>query len=382
MPSDRRPVAFVTTEEWNGSYPRVARWLIKGFEEIGHPYDAVFLEGRRGVNTVGNARVVHLGRRRARWSLPAIAAYLRHDHPKAAFIKPPSLAITCLAAGKLTGGNVIPWEPSFKRWETDTGPTHRTAYFRARTWAYASAPALAAVTTDVADALRDEFGPRLRTPVTVIPNPVDIDDVRARSEGGAPREHAFELCAVGRLAHEKGYDVLLRALALASPRLGEDWHLKVLGKGPRLEQLLELRAELGLQERVEFVGWVDNPYPTMAASDVFVHPARFEPFGIVYTEALALGIPIVATACPGGPIDVLDHGEFGRLVPTGEPAALADAIVEISEDGELRRTLAERGPGRAGAYAPAAIARQMVSLADKVASHAPDLDAPEGSVAR
>jgi glycosyltransferase involved in cell wall biosynthesis len=120
----------------------------------------------------------------------------------------------------------------------------------------------------------------------------------------------------------------------------------------------------------------------MAASDVFVHPARFEPFGIVYTEALALGLPIVATACPGGPVDVLDHGEFGRLVPTGEPAALADAIVEISEDRELRRTLAERGPGRAGAYAPAAIARQMVRLADKVASHAPDLDAPEGSVAR
>ena len=100
------------------------------------------------------------------------------------------------------------------------------------------------------------------------------------------------------------------------PRLGEDWHLKVLGKGPRLEQLLELRAELGLQERVEFVGWADNPYPTMAASDVFVHPARFEPFGIVYTEALALGIQFVATACPGGPVDVLDHGEFGRLVPT------------------------------------------------------------------
>ena len=98
MPSDRRPITFLTTETWGGSYPRVARWLIKGFEEVGHPYDAVFLEGRRGTEVVGTAHVVHLGKRRSLWSVPAIAAYLRRASPRVTFIKPPSLAISSLAA--------------------------------------------------------------------------------------------------------------------------------------------------------------------------------------------------------------------------------------------------------------------------------------------
>ena len=222
------------------------------------------------------------------------------------------------------------------------------------------------MTSDVADAMREEFGERVRQPIVVIPNPVDIDDVRARSAGGSPREHALELCAVGRLAAEKGYDILLRALAVAAPRLGTDWHLRIIGKGPRLAELLELRDALGLRERVTMLGWIDNPYPTMAAADVFVHPARFEPFGIVYIEALALGLPIVATACPGGPVEVLDHGKFGRLVPTDDPGALADAIVEVADDRELRRELAERGPDRAGSYSPASVARRMISFADGI----------------
>ena len=164
MPSDRRPVAFVTTEVWNGSYPRVARWLIKGFEEMGHPYDAVFLEGRRGVNTVGNARVVHLGRRRARWSLPAIAAYLRHDHPKSGVHQ---AAVVRDHLSRRRQADRRERDPVGAELQT-LGDRYRArpipdAYFRARTSAYASAPALAAVTTDVADALRDEFGPRLRT---------------------------------------------------------------------------------------------------------------------------------------------------------------------------------------------------------------------------
>ena len=138
----------------------------------------------------------------------------------------------------------------------------------------------------------------------------------------------------------------------------------LLGKGPRLAELLELRDALGLRERVTFLGWIDNPYPMMAAADVFVHPARFEPFGIVYIEALALGIPIVATACPGGPVDVLDNGRFGRLVPPDDPGALADAIVEVTDDRGLRRELAEGGPSRADAYSPASVARLMIRFTD------------------
>ena len=111
--------------------------------------------------------------------------------------------------------------------------------------------------------------------------------------------------------------------------------------------------------------------PFMAAADILVHAARFEPFGIVYTEALSLGLPVVATDCPGGPGPIFDGGQYGLLTPEGDQEALAAGILRLAEDPGLRRDLSAKGPERANDYAPEIIAAQMAAVADSMSGTSP-----------
>jgi glycosyltransferase involved in cell wall biosynthesis len=87
--------------------------------------------------------------------------------------------------------------------------------------------------------------------------------------------------------------------------------------------------ELGLEEEVAMPGFVDNPYCYMAKANVFVLSSRWEGFGNVVVEALAVGTPVVSTDCESGPAEILDQGKYGELVPIGDPSAMATAILNI-----------------------------------------------------
>ncbi len=114
----------------------------------------------------------------------------------------------------------------------------------------------------------------------------------------------------------------MRAVAL----LPADHRLVVLGEGELRDELLELAERLGIRERVDLPGYAANPYPSFASADVVVLSSRFEGLPTVLIEALPFTCGIVSTDCPSGPREILDQGRWGRLVPCGEPAALADAI--------------------------------------------------------
>jgi glycosyltransferase involved in cell wall biosynthesis len=143
--------------------------------------------------------------------------------------------------------------------------------------------------------------------------------------------------AVGRLSHEKGLDVLLRAMArLPGTRA------VVGGDGPERESLERLARELGITSLVTFAGWVETPWPDHLVPDVLVVPSRREGFGLVAAEALMTGIPVVASAVGGLP-EVLEDGTAGLLVPPEDPAALAQAIESVLSDGESTATRVARG---------------------------------------
>jgi glycosyltransferase involved in cell wall biosynthesis len=105
----------------------------------------------------------------------------------------------------------------------------------------------------------------------------------------------------------------------------------------------------------------------MHAMDVFVHTSRFEPFGMVVIEAMALGKPVVASA-EGGPTEVITPGVDGLLSPYGDPQALAASILRYLDDGELRRSIGRAAALRAGNFTVQQFARQFGSAVAEAAS--------------
>lgn len=133
------------------------------------------------------------------------------------------------------------------------------------------------------------------------------------------------LLAVGRLSSEKDYPTLIRAFHLV--RQQRPVRLLILGDGGERPMLEGLVKDLGLGEDVELPGFVRNPYAFMRKASCFVLSSTFEGFGNVLVEALAMGCPVVSTDCPTGPTEILNGGEWGRLVPVGDHKAMAAAIL-------------------------------------------------------
>lgn len=177
----------------------------------------------------------------------------------------------------------------------------------------------------------------------LVPNGVDPEALRAQSQ--PPRGAAPTLVAVGRVVHVKGFDVLLHAMTRLDPGL----RLVICGEGPQRGSLRRLAARLGIEGRVELPGWVEEPRKLglIAASTAFVHPSRFEAFGLAPLEALALGTPVIATRVGGLPELV---GDAGLLVPPEDPDALAEAIRRVIGDASLRASLQRRALERARGY--------------------------------
>lgn len=142
----------------------------------------------------------------------------------------------------------------------------------------------------------------------------------------------FLVCTVGRLVRRKGLDNLLAALA--RPECA-DVHLVVVGSGPERDDLEELTESLGMSARVTFTGWVDESrkWEILRASDAYVSATLHEGFGLMFLEAMAVGIPVV-TPNHGGHTDFLRDGVTGYLVPPAKNEALSEAVARLAGDPE------------------------------------------------
>ncbi len=199
------------------------------------------------------------------------------------------------------------------------------------------------------------FLSRVADRCTVIPLGVDVERFARVSEGAGAALRARIglddpappplLLFVGRLRYYKGLDDLLRAL----PRV-PDAHLLVVGDGPMRAEWETLARELGLADRVHFLGDLpDADLPaSYAVADLFVLPAnaRAEAFGTVLLEAMAAGLPLICTEVGSGTSFVNRHGETGLVVPPRDPAALAAAINALLADPARRRAMGEAAQRR------------------------------------
>jgi len=211
---------------------------------------------------------------------------------------------------------------------------------------YPWADGIVAVSQGAADDLARTAGiPADR--IQVVHNPIVTPELGELA--AAPLEHPwFEpgeppvVLAVGRLAPQKDFATLIRAFELA--RQERPARLLILGEGPERPGLEALAADLDLGGSFDLPGRILNPYPYMVRAGAFVLSSRWEGLPSVLIEALFCGVPIVATDCPSGPMEILEGGKYGLLVPVGDVGALAEGIVSALSGDVPRPTEASWQP--------------------------------------
>ncbi len=192
---------------------------------------------------------------------------------------------------------------------------------------YSRAKNVIAVSEDVATILRTDFG--LKN-VSRIYNPVDVD------EDITPYEHPKPyIVALGRFHEVKRYDLLINAYA--NSKMQYDCDLVIVGDGELRGELESQVKQLKLQDKVHFKGIQSNPFPYLAGARFITLTSRTEAFPMALIEALALKCPIVATDCPTGPREIVEHGVNGLLVENKNTEAFTKAIDQLYYDVELHK---------------------------------------------
>jgi len=188
--------------------------------------------------------------------------------------------------------------------------------------------------------------------ISVIPNALDLERITSLAAEAPDADVVWPadpvLVHVGRFTHAKDHDTLLQAFAKI--RRHRPASLVLVGDGEDEARVRARTRELGLEADVIFTGFTRNPYRYLARATVSVLTSRFEGLPNALIESMALGIPIVSTACQFGPVEVLGNNEYGVLTPVGDPEAFAAAVEALLDDPAKRRELSQRGLVRAADF--------------------------------
>jgi glycosyltransferase involved in cell wall biosynthesis len=268
-------------------------------------------------------------------STPDLIRYLLQHRPDVLISGQPHLNLVAAAACAVAGGRtalaVIEHAPLEHEIACYGGWRYRVLNHVVPP-AYRRAATVVAISEGVAEGLR-RLAPGLEP--EVIANPILPDDLeRLRA---APAAHPWlgdggppVIASVGRLAAEKDFPTLVRAFAKVARQ--RPARLLILGEGPERARILATAAEEGVGDRIALPGRVANVFAPLSRAHAFALSSRFEGFGNVLVEALACGLPVVSTDCPVGPREILAHGRFGRLVPPGDAAAMAEGLLAALEE--------------------------------------------------
>jgi glycosyltransferase involved in cell wall biosynthesis len=212
--------------------------------------------------------------------------------------------------------------------------------------------------------------------VTVIPDPITI--LREKGTVNSERFAAAgkrgvgvnRVVTIGRYAYQKGYDLLLQAWAELSRirelENSEEWTLDIFGQGDQADYR-QLMTYLGIDtNRCHLNGPVEDVVKVYQNSSIFVLSSRFEGFGMVLVEAMACGLPVVSFDCPAGPDEIITDGVDGLLVPSGDVHALAEKLMVLMSDENLRRRLGQQARQTAQRYDMTVLVNQWTALFEKV----------------
>jgi glycosyltransferase involved in cell wall biosynthesis len=336
-------LAFVISALSSGGAERVLVSLVKGLSARGHRITVVTVYGREldffqlpagvdrvalglGEDTVGlwaklsaNFRRFLALRRAIRAAKPdAVISFLARTNVLAL------VAAAGLAVPVIVAEHTDPFrEPLARSWERLRRITYRRA----------------ARVVSVSEAIDRYFDWIAVDRRAVIPNPVDFAEME---QSAPPLELPWPraILSMGRLAPEKGFDLLIEAFARVAGRF-PDWGLAILGEGALRGKLESLAAEHGVAGRVLLPGAVPAPAGTLKKADLFVLSSRWEALPLALIEAMACGVAVVATECMRSPANWIRPGENAVLVPAEDAVGLAAAMEGLMQDPARRRLLGQ-----------------------------------------
>jgi glycosyltransferase involved in cell wall biosynthesis len=170
-----------------------------------------------------------------------------------------------------------------------------------------------------------------------------------------------KVIAVGKQSFQKGFDRLLEAWEIIYKK-HPDWELTIYGKFNDAEQLPELARKLNISDVVRFSEPVKDIETKFLDSSIFAFSSRFEGFGMVLIEAMACGVPCVSFDCPCGPSDIVKNNVDGFLVEEGDICALAEKLLELIENQNLRQQMGRKAKVNVKRYLPETIVPQWDAL--------------------
>lgn len=323
----------------DGGAERLWACLASAFKERG--YDVVFVQDFEANDNRANLHadipLITLGKGHLR-ATRRLAQVLRDEQPDIALSAVGGSNTKLLAAIAMSGvatKAVISYH-GYNEWKTGW-----LSWFT-----YLALPLLsrtASRTIAVSEGLRDELLRRWRAnpdKTVTIHNPVFFPAGIATPSADEIARRDPVVLAVGRMVPEKDFKTLIRAFRrVRTPGA----RLVILGKGPQRAMLEREVKRLGLETRVAMPGYSQEPWKAYSSAKVFALSSVSEPFGNVVVEAMAYGLPVVATAC-SGPLEILKHGRFGRIVSLADEVQLAQAIDDALADPgnpDLRRQRAD-----------------------------------------
>lgn len=299
---------------------------------LGNPPPAAGILGKLRANAV---RVRTLRRALAEAAPTVVVSFMESNNVLALLAAPP-LGLPVVVAERTDPSQHLPNVPAMWRW----GRRHL----------YRRAKAVVAQTRGAADWLVDECN----CPVEVIPNAL-----RALPEPLAPREPW--IVSAGRLEPVKGYDIVLAAFARVAPELPA-WRLLIAGEGRLLDSLQRRASELGIADRVDWLGHRDDVERVLERASVVALASRYEGFPNVLLESLGMGAAVVVTDCRSGPSEMVKDGENGFLVPVDDVDALAGGIRRLAADPALRCRLGTCALAVRTIYAQSTVMARWVAL--------------------
>lgn len=328
---------FLATSGHSG-VDRIMHNLVPEFAARGLTVDLLQVKdhGPHWSDLPAGVRRVDLGAAHVMTALPALVGYLRRERPTVLLSDKYRVNRAALIARRLAGvdtrvfvrlGTTVSKDLERRRW---------SSRWSEKLWIrvlYRGAAGMLTPSQGAADDLARLAGVPSSL-VKVVRSPVITERIEAsaQTEVDHPWLQPGEppvILAAGELCGRKDFATLMRAFALVVKQ--RDCRLLIAGEGRHRERLTQLAVKLGIEDRVQLPGFRQDVYALMRKASVFALTSHCEGMPVVLVEALALGVPVLATDCPSGPREILEDGRIGPLPPVGDVEAVARGLLELLE---------------------------------------------------